>query len=83
MRADAQVLAHDLVGIAVSAGAACGSAKVGESHVLRAMGLGPLAGQAIRISLPWDAEPAHVDAFGRAYAAMAERLRAALGAAMA
>ncbi|MBV8590890.1 MAG: cysteine desulfurase, partial [Acetobacteraceae bacterium] len=56
---------------------ACSSGKVGASHVLRAMGLGPLAGQAIRISLPWNADPAHVDAFGRAYAAMAERLHAA------
>ncbi|MBV8521477.1 MAG: aminotransferase class V-fold PLP-dependent enzyme [Acetobacteraceae bacterium] len=78
VRADAQVIALDLARIAVSAGAACSSGKVGASHVLRAMGLGPLAGQAIRISLPWNADPAHVDAFGRTYAAMAERLHAAL-----
>ena len=55
VRADAQVIALDLEGIAVSAGAACSSGKVAASHVLAAMGLGPLAGQAIRVSLPWNA----------------------------
>ncbi len=50
VRADAQVIALDLDGIAVSAGAACSSGKVSASHVLTAMGLGPLAGQAIRVS---------------------------------
>ena len=75
VRADAQVIALDLGGIAVSAGAACSSGKVAASHVLHAMGLGSLAGQAIRVSLPWSAEPADVDAFTTAYAAMADRLR--------
>ncbi len=54
VRSDAQVIAFDLEGIAVSAGAACSSGKVAISHVLHAMGLGTLAGQAIRVSLPWD-----------------------------
>ena len=40
VRADAQVIALDLDGIAVSAGAACSSGKVTASHVLAAMGLG-------------------------------------------
>src|SRR5580658_8299847 len=40
VRADAQVIALDLDGIAVSAGAACSSGKVASSHVLAAMGLG-------------------------------------------
>jgi cysteine desulfurase len=69
-----QVMALDLAGIAVSAGAACSSGKVAESHVLAAMGLGPLAGQAIRVSLPWTATEADADAFLAAYAAMAARL---------
>ena len=64
--------------IAVSAGAACSSGKVTASHVLTAMGLGPLAGQAIRVSLPWDATKADVNAFAAAYARMADRLRVAL-----
>ncbi len=78
VRADAQVMALDLDGIAVSAGAACSSGKVAPSHVLAAMGLGALAGQAIRVSLPWNAGPAHVAAFVASYPRMAARLRAAL-----
>jgi cysteine desulfurase len=78
VRADAQVIALDLDGIAVSAGAACSSGKVTASHVLAAMGLGALAGQAIRVSLPWNATQDDVDAFAAAYPRMAARLRAAL-----
>jgi cysteine desulfurase len=78
VRADAQVIALDLDGIAVSAGAACSSGKVTSSHVLAAMGLGPLAGQAIRVSLPWNASAAAVAAFANAYRRMADRLRNAL-----
>ena len=78
VRADAQVIALDLDGIAVSAGAACSSGKVTASHVLAAMGLGALAGQAIRVSLPWNATEADVEAFVAAYARMADRLRDAL-----
>jgi cysteine desulfurase len=82
VRADAQVIALDLEGIAVSAGAACSSGKVSVSHVLTAMGLGELAGQAIRVSLPWNAEEDCVEAFAAAYARMAARLRPALAGAM-
>ena len=82
VRSDAQVIALDLERIAVSAGAACSSGKVAASHVLQAMGLEALAGQAIRVSLPWNATAADVDAFIPAYQRMAERLRAsAAGAA--
>jgi len=50
--AETLVIRFDLAGIAISAGAACSSGKVGASHVLAAMGLAPqLAGAAIRISL--------------------------------
>jgi cysteine desulfurase len=78
VRADAQVIALDLDGVAVSAGAACSSGKVSASHVLAAMELGPLAGQAIRVSLPWNATLADIQAFSTAYRRMAGRLRAAL-----
>lgn len=74
-RADTQVIALDLDGIAVSAGAACSSGKVAVSHVLAAMGLGVLAGQAIRVSLPWNATITDVEAFAAAYGRMADRLR--------
>jgi len=80
VRADAQVIALDLAGFAVSAGAACSSGKVAASHVLAAMGLGALAGQAIRVSLPWNVRDADAAAFAAVYAAMAERLRPASGA---
>ena len=74
VRAETQVIALDLAGIAVSAGAACSSGKVARSHVLEAMGAGPLAGQAIRVSLPWNATEADVRAFAAAYQTMAGRL---------
>ncbi len=78
-RADAQVIALDLEGIAVSAGAACSSGKVRSSHVLTAMGAGALAGEAIRVSLPWNVTDAAIDAFAAAYARMAERPGASAG----
>jgi cysteine desulfurase len=74
VRSESQVITLDLAGLAVSAGAACSSGKVARSHVLEAMGLGPLAGEAIRVSLPWNAQPAHVAAFAEAYRAMAQRM---------
>ncbi len=78
VRADAQVIALDLAGFAVSAGAACSSGKIGASHVLAAMGLGALAGQAVRVSLPWNVAEGDVAAFVAAYRDMAARLRPAL-----
>jgi cysteine desulfurase len=75
VRSEQQVIALDLAGLAVSAGAACSSGKVARSHVLEAMGLGGLAGEAIRVSLPWDAGAGHVAAFAEAYLAMAARMR--------
>ncbi len=76
--AGTQVIALDLEGVAVSAGAACSSGKVTTSHVLQAMGLGQLAGEAIRVSLPWNATPADVDAFTAAYQRVAARLQSGL-----
>ncbi|MGE3230828.1 MAG: cysteine desulfurase family protein [Hyphomicrobium sp.] len=50
--AETLVIKMDLAGIAVSAGAACSSGKVGRSHVLAAMGLADdVASSAIRVSL--------------------------------
>ena len=67
LRSDTQVIALDLAGIAVSAGAACSSGKVARSHVLDAMGLGTLAGCAIRVSLAWNTSEDDVEAFIAAY----------------
>lgn len=77
-RADTQVIAMDLAGVAVSAGAACSSGKVQTSHVLTAMGLGALAGETIRVSLPWNVSEAAIEAFETAYSRMAERSRRGL-----
>ena len=74
VRAETQVIALDLAGVHVSAGAACSSGKVSRSHVLEAMGLGALAGEAIRVSLPWNASWADVERFADAYRAMAARI---------
>lgn len=50
--AETLVIRLDLEGIAVSAGAACSSGKVGSSHVLEAMKLGSeIARSAVRVSL--------------------------------
>jgi cysteine desulfurase len=50
--AETLVIKLDLEGLAVSAGAACSSGKVGPSHVLEAMGLAPeITRSAIRVSL--------------------------------
>jgi cysteine desulfurase len=51
-RAETLVIALDLAGVAVSAGAACSSGKVSASHVLGAMGLRrDVADAAVRVSL--------------------------------
>jgi cysteine desulfurase len=73
VRAETQLIALDAAGIAVSAGAACSSGKIAASHVLSAMGAGALAGQAIRVSLPWNVAAEAVPAFCAAYAGMAAR----------
>ena len=74
-----QVMALDLAGFAVSAGAACSSGKVGASHVLRAMGMSErAAGEAIRVSLGWRTTAAEIDAFAAAWNALAARQRAKL-----
>ncbi len=73
--AEAQVIALDLAGVRVSAGAACSSGKVARSHVLAAMGLGAsAAGCAIRVSLPWDAPEDAPERFVFAWSAMRARL---------
>jgi cysteine desulfurase len=49
LKSETGQIAFDLEGVALSAGSACSSGKVGESHVLTGMGLDPRMG-ALRIS---------------------------------
>jgi cysteine desulfurase len=76
--AETQVIALDLEGVMVSAGAACSSGKVGPSHVLAAMGVAPeIAAATIRISLGWtttEADTAHfLEAWTRLYRRLSGR----------
>ena len=62
--AETQIMALDLAGISVSAGAACSSGKIGESHVLKAMGVMQGLGKcAIRVSLGFDNTLEEVERF--------------------
>jgi cysteine desulfurase len=71
--AETLVMALDLAGIAVSAGAACSSGKVKPSHVASAMGFGAeAASRAIRVSLGRDNDASDIDAFVSAW----ERIQA-------
>jgi cysteine desulfurase len=77
-----QLIEFDLAGIAVSAGSACSSGKIGPSHVLAAMGLAPDGAQtAIRISLGWASTDTDVDRLVAAWARLYARTRAAAAAA--
>ncbi len=68
---ETQVIAFDLAGIAVSAGAACSSGKVARSHVLAAMDVGEeIARSAIRISLGWTTTEDDIDRFLAAWHAI-------------
>jgi cysteine desulfurase len=72
-----QVMAFDLEGIAISAGSACSSGKVGPSHVLAAMGVDSArAGEAVRVSLGWASTPAHTDRFVECWRTLYERAKA-------
>jgi len=72
--AETQVIALDLAGVMVSAGAACSSGKVGPSHVLAAMGIPPeIAATTIRVSLGWTTTEADIAHFLDAWTALSCR----------
>ena len=74
--AETQVIALDLDGVMVSAGAACSSGKVGPSHVLAAMRVPPkIAASTIRVSLGWSSAEADIAHFLRAWTALYHRRR--------
>lgn len=75
--ATTQVMALDLAGIAVSAGAACASGSPRPSPVLRAMGVPESrAGEAIRVSFGWASTQADLERFAAAWLALYRRLAA-------
>lgn len=75
--AETMVIALDLDGFAVSAGAACSSGKVAQSHVLTAMGVpSHLAASAIRVSFGWNTQEHELSAFADAWARIVHRARA-------
>jgi cysteine desulfurase len=72
MKAETALIAFDLAGIAVSAGSACSSGRVGPSHVLVAMGHGSDA-SGIRVSIGRETSAADVEHFGAVLAQLAAR----------
>lgn len=75
--ASTQVMALDLAGVMVSAGAACSSGKLRRSLVLEAMGVPAAeAESAIRISLGWSTVPADIDQLVEAWGVLYARTRA-------
>jgi cysteine desulfurase len=74
--AETQVIALDLDGVMVSAGAACSSGKVGPSHVLAAMNVPvEVASSTIRVSLGWSTTEDDIDRFIRSWTALYRRRR--------
>ena len=75
IKAETALIALDLDGVAVSAGAACSSGKVAPSHVLAAMGVSPeLAGGAIRASCGYSSTKADIDRLLEAWRKRVEAL---------
>jgi cysteine desulfurase len=78
--AHTQVMALDLAGFAVSAGAACSSGKIAPSRTLLAMGAGEGAGEAIRVSFGPATDGKDLAAFAAAYVEFATRRKSARAA---
>lgn len=72
VKAETAQIAFDLAGIAVSAGSACSSGKVGPSHVLKAMGKGDSVG-ALRVSIGRETGEDDLARFAEALADIAGR----------
>lgn len=77
-RAETLVIALDLAGFAVSAGAACSSGKVAQSHVVKAMGFDDeLSGATLRISTGRETTADELAAFCAAWSRAAAHQAAA------
>jgi cysteine desulfurase len=67
------LMALDLENVALSAGSACSSGKVAESHVLAAMGA--VEKEALRASFGWSSTQEDVEQFGKVLAHVVDRMR--------
>jgi cysteine desulfurase len=76
LKSETGQIAFDLEGVALSAGSACSSGKVGESHVLTAMGHDPKLG-ALRISLGFATTDADIAKAVAAFTKIAARRKPA------
>jgi cysteine desulfurase len=74
LKAETGQIAFDLEGVALSAGSACSSGKVGQSYVLSAMGHDPGQG-ALRISIGSSTTRAEIDRCAEVFATVAARRR--------
>lgn len=74
LKAETGQIAFDLEGVALSAGSACSSGKVGQSYVLSAMGHDPGQG-ALRISIGSSTTQAELDRCAEVFAKVAARRR--------
>lgn len=72
IKAETAQIAFDLAGVALSAGSACSSGKVGPSHVLKAMGRGEATG-ALRVSIGEATTDEEIALFSRALAGLLAR----------
>jgi cysteine desulfurase len=76
LKSETGQIAFDIEGVALSAGSACSSGKVGESHVLEGMGLDPRMG-ALRISFGPSTDEADMQRTIDAFRRIAARMRKA------
>ncbi|TIO10321.1 cysteine desulfurase family protein [Mesorhizobium sp.] len=72
IKAETAQIAFDLAGVALSAGSACSSGKVGPSHVLKAMGYNDSLG-ALRVSIGHATSAEDIELFRAALADIASR----------
>lgn len=72
LKAETAQIAFDLAGVALSAGSACSSGKVGPSHVLAAMGVDEIQG-ALRVSIGQETSAQDLELFRSALEGVAAR----------
>jgi cysteine desulfurase len=74
LKAETAQIAFDLAGVALSAGSACSSGRVGPSHVLKAMGHDGEGG--LRVSIGRETDPSEIELFKAALEGICARRNA-------